>query len=98
MHRFLLRREFELPFPPCGQSARCASSPLEALGYRLGLAALVIVAEDANTRRSQPEVLFEITPRTIDLTPLDDVRLGSPVWLCSPAPPIQSIRKSLSEL
>lgn len=62
--------------------------PLEALDYQLGLSGLANAVKDANTRRSQPDVLPDITPRTIDLTPFDTVWLGSPVWLYSPAPPI----------
>lgn len=62
--------------------------PLEAPEYELGMAGLAHAVKDANARRSQPEVLPEITPRTIDLTPFDTVWLGSPVWLYSPAPPI----------
>ncbi len=61
---------------------------LEAPDYQLGLSGLANAVKDANTRRSQPEVLPDITPRTIDLTPFDTVWLGSPVWLYSPAPPI----------
>ncbi len=61
---------------------------LEAPEYELGMAGLAHALKDANTRRSQPEVLPDITPRTIDLTPFDTVWLGSPVWLYSPAPPI----------
>jgi len=62
--------------------------PLEAPEYELGMAGLAHAVKDANARRSQPEVLPDITPRTIDLTPFDTVWLGSPVWLYSPAPPI----------
>lgn len=61
---------------------------LEAPDYELGMAGLANALKDANTRRSHPEVLPDITPRTIDLTPFDTVWLGSPVWLYSPAPPI----------
>ena len=61
---------------------------LEAPEYELGMAGLAHAIKDANARRSQPEVLPDITPRTIDLTPFDTVWLGSPVWLYSPAPPI----------
>ncbi len=61
---------------------------LEAPDYELGMAGLANALKDANTRRSQPEVLPDITPHTIDLTPFDTVWLGSPVWLYSPAPPI----------
>ena len=62
--------------------------PLEAPEYELGVAGLANALKDANARRSQPEVLPDITPHTIDLTPFDTVWLGSPVWLYSPAPPI----------
>jgi flavodoxin len=61
---------------------------LEAPDYQLGLGGLANAVKDANTRRSQPEVLPDITPCTIDLTPFDTVWLGSPVWFYSPAPPI----------
>lgn len=61
---------------------------LAAPDYELGMTGLANAIKDANTRRSQPEVLPDITPRTIDLTPFDTVWLGSPVWLYSPAPPI----------
>lgn len=62
--------------------------PLEAPDYQLGLGGLVHAVKDANTRRANPDLLPDITPRTIDLTPFDTVWLGSPVWLYSPAPPI----------
>ncbi|AHD14636.1 hypothetical protein C163_13120 [Pseudomonas sp. FGI182] len=62
--------------------------PLDAPDYRLGMGGLAHAVMDANTRRSKPEVLPDITPRTIDLKPFDTVWLGSPVWLYSPAPPI----------
>jgi hypothetical protein len=61
---------------------------LRAPDYQLGMGGLVHAVLDANTRRSKPEVLPEITPRSLDLTPFDSVWLGSPVWLYSPAPPI----------
>lgn len=61
---------------------------LEAPDYPLGVMGLGHAIKDANARRSQPELLPDITPRTIDLTPFDTVWLGSPVWLYSPAPPI----------
>jgi flavodoxin len=61
---------------------------LDAPDSQLGMAGLANAVKDANTRRSQPEVLPDITPRTMDLTPFDTVWLGSPVWLYSPAPPI----------
>lgn len=61
---------------------------LEAPDYRLGLGGLAHAINDANTRRTQPDVLPEISPRTLDLTPFETVWLGSPVWLYSPAPPI----------
>lgn len=61
---------------------------LQAPDYALDVAGLTNAIKDANTRRSQPDVLPDITPRTIDLTPFDTVWLGSPVWLYSPAPPI----------
>lgn len=61
---------------------------LQAADYALGVAGLVHAIKDANTRRSQPEALPDITPRTIDLTSFDTVWLGFPVWLYSPAPPI----------
>ena len=62
--------------------------PLQAPDYELGLIGLTQAVKDANARRSQTELLPEITPRTIDLTSFDTVWLGSPVWLYSPAPPI----------
>lgn len=62
--------------------------PLEAPDYQLGLGGLVHAVKDANTRRENPDLLPNITPRTIDLTPFDTVWLGSPVWLYSPSPPI----------
>ncbi|MEN5033134.1 hypothetical protein [Pseudomonas sp. TWI929] len=62
--------------------------PLDAPDYQLGMGGLAHAVMDANTRRSKPEVLPDITPRTIDLKPFDTVWLGSPVWLYSPAPPI----------
>lgn len=62
--------------------------PLEAPSYELGMGGLAHAVMDANERRSKPEVLPDITPRTIDLKPFDMVWLGSPVWLYSPAPPI----------
>lgn len=62
--------------------------PLAAPDYQLGLIGLAHAVKDANARRSTPELLPEIAPRTIDLTPFDTVWLGSPVWLYSPAPPI----------
>ena len=61
---------------------------LQAPDYPLGVSGLAHAVNDANTRRTQPNVLPEITPRTIDLTAFDTVWLGSPVWLYSPAPPI----------
>lgn len=61
---------------------------LEAPDYQLGMGGLAHAVMDANERRTKPEVLPDITPRTIDLTPFDTVWLGSPVWLYSPAPPI----------
>lgn len=61
---------------------------LDAPDYPLGLSDLAHAVNDANTRRTQPDVLPDITPRTIDLTPFETVWLGSPVWLYSPAPPI----------
>lgn len=62
--------------------------PLAAPDYQLGLSGLAHAVKDANAHRTQPEVLPDVTPRTIDLTPFDTVWLGSPVWLYSPAPPI----------
>lgn len=62
--------------------------PLEAPDYQLSMGGLAHAVMDANTRRSKPDMLPDITPRTIDLTPFDTVWLGSPVWLYSPAPPI----------
>ncbi|WP_370261368.1 flavodoxin family protein [Limnobacter sp.] len=62
--------------------------PLNAPDYELGLLGLTQALNDANARRSQTDLLPEITPRTIDLAPFDTVWLGSPVWLYSPAPPI----------
>lgn len=62
--------------------------PLEATDYQLGLGGLAHAVKDANTRRTNPEMLPDITPHTIDLTPFDTVWLGSPVWLYSPSPPI----------
>ena len=61
---------------------------LEAPAYRLGLAGLTHALKDANSLKDDPEVLPEIIPSTVDLTPFDNVWLGSPVWLYSPAPPI----------
>ncbi len=61
---------------------------LEAPDYQLGLGGLAHAVKDANTRRTNPEVLPDITPRRLDLTPFDTVWLGSPVWLYSPSPPI----------
>lgn len=71
--------------------ARRLDAPLFALespDHRLGVGGLLHAIHDANTHRTQPEALPEITPRTLDLTPFDTVWLGSPVWLYSPAPPI----------
>jgi len=68
--------------------SRSGNTALEASDYQLGLGGLAHAVKDANTRRTQPEMLPDITPRTIDLTPFDTVWLGSPVWLYSPAPPI----------
>ncbi|MGB3425692.1 MAG: hypothetical protein WBF84_04670 [Castellaniella sp.] len=62
--------------------------PLQAPSYELGMGGLAHAVMDANERRSKPEVLPDITPRTIDLKRFDTVWLGSPVWLYSPAPPI----------
>lgn len=62
--------------------------PLKAPDYQLGLRGLTQALKDANARRSQAELLPEISPRTIDLRSFDTVWLGSPVWLYSPAPPI----------
>lgn len=61
---------------------------LQAPDYPLGLGGLAHAVKDANTRRTQPGMLPDISPRTIDLAPFDTVWLGSPVWLYSPAPPI----------
>lgn len=61
---------------------------LEASDYKLGLGGLAYAVKDANARRTNPELLPDITPRTIDLTRFDTVWLGSPVWLYSPSPPI----------
>lgn len=61
---------------------------LEAPDYQLGMGGLAHAVNDANTRRTKPETLPDISPRTINLTPFDTVWLGSPVWLYSPAPPI----------
>ena len=61
---------------------------LEAPAYQLGPGGLTQALKDANSLKAAPEELPEIIPRTIDLTPFDNVWLGSPVWLYSPAPPI----------
>ena len=64
---------------------------LDAPDYQLGMKGLAHAVNDANTRRTQPEALPDITPRTIDLTPFHTVWLGAPVWLYSPAPPIWAL-------
>lgn len=61
---------------------------LEVPEYEPGLAGLAHSALDANARRNDPVKLPDIHPSTIDLTGLDTVWLGSPVWFYSPAPPI----------
>jgi hypothetical protein len=61
---------------------------IEAPNYQLGMGGLAHAVMDANTRRTKPEMLPDIVPRTIDLKPFDVVWLGSPVWLYSPSPPI----------
>jgi len=61
---------------------------LKAPGYELGPVGLTHAITDANARKSRPEALPEIIPRTIDLTAFSTVWLGSPIWLYSPAPPI----------
>lgn len=62
--------------------------PLTAPDYQLGIMGLAHAVKDANARRSQPDILPDVTPHTIDLAEFDTVWLGSPVWLYSPAPPI----------
>jgi flavodoxin len=63
---------------------------LQAPSYELGMGGLAHAVMDATDRRTKPELLPDITPRTIDLKLYDTVWLGSPVWLYSPAPPIWS--------
>lgn len=49
---------------------------LEAAGNRIGLRGLLLALTDANTLRSTPGFLPEITSHAIDLTPFDTVWLG----------------------
>lgn len=55
---------------------------LRATDYDLGLVGWAKAMRDARSHTA------DITPRTVDLTDIDTVYLGAPVWLYSPAPPI----------
>lgn len=55
---------------------------LKATDYELGLSGWVHAMKDARGHHAT------ITPNTIDLSGVDTVYLGSPIWLYSPAPPI----------
>lgn len=55
---------------------------LDANAYDLGLMGWVNAMRDAREHEAV------ISPQTIDLSGSDEVYLGSPIWLYSPAPPI----------
>ncbi len=62
--------------------------PLTAPAYELGPVGLANALNDANRLKTDPTALPEIVPETADLSGVDTVWIGSPVWLYSPAPPI----------
>lgn len=55
---------------------------LEASDYKLGIMGWIHAMRDA---RNYDAI---ISPQTIDLSGMDTIYLGSPIWLYSPAPPI----------
>lgn len=61
---------------------------LRAPAYELGPVGLANALSDANSLKTDPMALPEVIPAVADLSGVDTIWIGSPVWLYSPAPPI----------